>query len=211
MADHELEPLLEEYKQLFTYSNSNAFATLSVPPAFLVIIAGFAIYKGHIPPLFGLGVAAVIFVILTWLGYCHSMLNGIGLRLVDIEQRINRSLKLSEVNKLSFHTDYIAHGANVLRSNMLPGFNIYSMLIGLTLFTTLIGALYQFWMTMTMWNWGPRTKVVCVIIIAFIDFAPAVNMYFAERKTRILKKEIIKKYSESNNADSADAKSRAAD
>ena len=145
-------------------------------------------------------------MILTWLGYCHSMVNGIGLRLVDIEQRINRSLKLSEVNKLSFHTDYIAQG-----SNILPGFNIYSMLIGLTLFTTLIGALYQFWMTMTMWNWEPRTKVVCVIIVTFIDFAPAVNMYFVERKTRILKKEIVKKYSESNNANSADAKSRAAD
>ncbi len=206
MTEKSIEPLLEEYKQLFTYSNSNALATFSVPPAFLVIAAGFAIYKGQLPQLFGLGIAIVIFVILTWLGYCHSMINGIGLRLVDIEQRINKHLKLSVVNRLSFHTDYIAQG-----SNILPGFHVYSILIALAFCATLCGAIYHFWMTLTMWSWSQQTKICSVVIIVALDFAPFINMICTERKTRVLKQEIIRKYSESNKANSADAKSRAAD
>lgn len=95
MPIKEIAPLLEEYKQLFAYANSNALTALKIPPVVLTIASALAIYSKEPPPLFGLGLALAIFIMLVWLGYCHSMVNGLGLRLVEIEQRINLILGLA--------------------------------------------------------------------------------------------------------------------
>src|SRR5437870_4894237 len=103
MSDNVPEPLLEEYKQLFEYAKTNAVITLRVPPLVLVGITAFAAYLEKIPPLFGIGVALVLFIMLLWLGYCHSMVNGIGLRLVDLEQKMNKKWGRKESDGFSFH------------------------------------------------------------------------------------------------------------
>jgi hypothetical protein len=189
MTNEKIDPLIEEYKQLFAYTNSNALITLKIPPVVLTIASALAIYSKEPPPLFGLGLSLAIFIMLVWLGYCHSMINGIGLKLVEIEQRINRILRLDKDTELSFHSWYIAQG-----SQILPGFQLYSMFLGLAFCVVLGFACTHFWDTMTTWEWSLRAKTSTVLLLALLNLAPFSTMVWYDRKTYRLKREIINKY-----------------
>ncbi|MDJ0666090.1 MAG: hypothetical protein QNJ61_02405 [Desulfobacterales bacterium] len=118
MMKTETDVLLEEYKQLFAFMNSYALATFRVPPVVVTIASALAIYSKELPPLFGLGVSLGVFVMLLWVGCCHAMLSGIGLKLVEIEQKINRNINASAPESgLSYHMDYLGQGIQ-----KLPGF-----------------------------------------------------------------------------------------
>lgn len=186
MPDQAPEPLLEEYKQLFEYAKTNALITLRVPPLVLVGITAFAAYLEKIPPLFGVGVALVLFVMLLWLGYCHSMVNGIGLRLVELEQKMNQKWSRAKSDGFSFHSDYIAQG-----SEILPGFNVYLILSALAIVGVLAGSLIHFWL-MAQWNWVLKTVVV--ILAASFNVGVFINMAHAEKKTRTIKDQILIRY-----------------
>jgi hypothetical protein len=187
MPDHELEPMLEEYRQLFSYVNTNAITTLAIPPVVVTVATGIAVFSKEISPLFGLGTAIAIFVMLVWLGYCHCMVNGIGLRLVELEQRMNHKLKRNATEGFSFHTWYIAQGGN-----LMPGFNFYSVLLFLVFALVLAGSLVQFWSTMSNWRWDLWAKILGVVLPSAFILAALVNMVLAELKTRKMKANILR-------------------
>jgi hypothetical protein len=101
MTDQVPQLLLEEYRELFAYAKANALITLQVPPLVMTGATGLAVSLKEIPPLFGAGVALAFFIMLIWLGYCQAMVNGIGLRLVVLEQRINQKFRRTDGDILS--------------------------------------------------------------------------------------------------------------
>jgi len=185
-----IEPLLEEYKHLFAYANSNALTLLKIPPAFLAGVASIIIYKDKIPELFGLTVSLALFTMLVWIGYCHSMVNGLGIILIEIEHKINNSLELDSNSKLTFHTRYITEG-----SKILPGFQDYSNLITLALVCVLSGALFHFWLTMSLWGWHHHRKICVITILVVLNIAPLLTIILAEKKTSKLKQQLLSLYS----------------
>jgi hypothetical protein len=187
--DH-VEPLLEEYKQLFAWANSNALTSLKVPPLVLGAIIGIGVTSKELHPLFGIGIAFSIFVMFVWLGYCDSMVNGIGLRLIDIEQRINQAAKLSEHTSLTWHKLYIAESGRVL-----PGFSGNSLLVGVVLLLVLVGALWQSWLAMT---WAVPIKIAVVAFLSALNVAGLGNLLLGEQRTLFEKRRILALYQKSD-------------
>lgn len=181
-----LIPILEEYKQLFAYANANALTLLKIPPAFLAALGAIVIYKDKLPDLFGLAVSIALFAMLIWVGYCHSMVNGIGIFLIEIEQQINRSQHLSPDTRLSFNSKYISQG-----SMILPGFQVYSVLSSIPLMAILAGSLYHFWLIMSMWGWSSCLKATMIVLLVTLNLAPLLNMIHAENKTRKKRQSIL--------------------
>jgi hypothetical protein len=189
MPMKDLEPLLEEYKALFAYQNSNALVFLNIPPVILTVVAGLAMYSKEVSPLLGLGIALTMFTMIIWMGYCHSLVNGNGLKLVDIEQRINRYMEQSKDVELSFHSEYVGQGLKIL-----PGYYLYSVLLLAAFCCVLVGALTHFWGTLTSWSWSCPKKVLAVALPGLLNILALGNMFLVERKTQKLRQMIIVKY-----------------
>ena len=170
----ELEVLIEEYKLITTYVNSTAMGALKVLPVALTALSALAVYRQPIPSLVGPGVALAIFTLLVWVGYCHALVNGYGLKLISMERKINEIGQFGE-NELSFHTWDIVRG-----EDHLPGFSSYTALLGFAYLGLLILALRYFGLNSP---WPLWQRVITIIGSVCLDIAPLWVMYKSEKKT----------------------------
>jgi len=128
MADELIDALLHEYDQLSGYVTKTEMGaligTLKMIPILITIAGGTLAYldgtKSEFLPFAWITVCFVIFMLLIWIGLVHSMINGRGLKLVEIECKLNHRLAKTGETGLSFYTYYIAKGRAVA-----PGFSGY--------------------------------------------------------------------------------------
>ena len=189
MGDQADNVLLKEYKLLSTAFENYQSTTFKLFPVLVTIVCGLTLFKEINPNLYCLGIPLAIFFILIWLGFCHSMLNYYGIRLLEIEQRINALPGSDMKEKLSFYTFYICEGGKVLY-----GFNGYVSLMVLVALICMLGSL---WQLETSWESIPFVDGIKYFVIVGVAILPIIaigNMVYAERKYREDKNNIIKKY-----------------
>ena len=165
---------------------SHAMSEYAIPPIVISAVVGVVVLTKDLSPLFGLAVALTIFVMLTWLGFCHTMLSGVGLRLVAIEKRLNIQLQRKKSGGFSFHSWHLGQGLECL-----PGLMVYTLLLGLTVLGILTAALIHFWQTMTTWQWSPWIKVTAILVLVALNLAAVTNYAIVERGTKRKKKIIL--------------------
>jgi hypothetical protein len=138
-TDRVLDALFEEYKQLSTSFDHHVGVSYSVPPVVLTIVTGFFFFSGSTSSsLIGFGVALGAVFLLIWLGLIQSMVNHIGVHLVELEVRIDRIIDAgSEKVKtpLSFYGRFIGLG-----SKIIPGFSMHYALLFILIVAILIPA-----------------------------------------------------------------------
>lgn len=110
--------LLHEYNYLTQYFKIGIQTQFRILPLLITVIigAGYFIIENseqNISPFtIAILISAGLFLILLLLGYSHSTTNGIGLKLVILERKINGILGKSNNTEMSFFTDYIGHTFN---------------------------------------------------------------------------------------------------
>ena len=182
MADKSESILLTEYKQISAALENFQSITFKIPPVILTIVCGLTLFK-EINPLLIFGIPLAIFFTLIWVGYCHSMINYYGLQLIALEQKINDLQKEDSTEKLSFYTNYICEG-----SNILIGFAWYSGLVAIFIIPCFLASLWNIWqawegLTYPLIEDGYRDvlKYVVIISLALLPIATLVVLYFSEK------------------------------
>jgi hypothetical protein len=180
--------LLHEYDQLSAYENLNALASFRLLPIGFTISAGVVAYASD-KPLIVIGIPYGLFLFGIWLGFIHAMVNGIGLQLVRLEQKINALLNVGHQRGLAFFSEYIANGRDTL-----PGFGSYLLPLGLFVVTVLIISFVKSWRVLTLLGWGVWWKVLAIIFPLVLNLSVLFIMYRAEKETKTKKIELIREY-----------------
>ena len=166
-----LAPLLEEYKQLTTWVNNIAAASFKLPALIITGILAVGIAAKDLNQYYGIGVGLALFMILIFLGYCDSMVNGIGLRLIEIELRVNKYLGNDPLTNLTWHRDYIVH-----ESKMLPGFDALGKILVIPFVLLLSAGMVQTWVTLRHLKWHLSYCIATVVFIVFLNAAAIVSI-----------------------------------
>lgn len=181
--------LWNEYEQLSKAFENNQSHAFQVPSVVIAAILGLTIFKEVNKDFFGFGLPIGIFFIFAWLGFCHSFINYYGLRLVEIEQRINTQLPKGSPDKLSFYTEYVGEAMSVVK-----GFKGYYSLIAILVIVGYIISLSNAWIVMGKWGWISSGKVVCVTTLTLITVIVLRNIVIVEKRTFKKKKKLLQKY-----------------
>jgi|GEM_PF-6393871 len=188
MIDPVVETLMREYDQVSAYLRDNALIAYRVLPVVFTIGAGLTIYFTPQNAIVGPALLFGSFLVVVWLGLCHSMVNSLGVRLTEIEQRINRRLPESQDVGLSHYTIYIAEGMRVH-----PGLKLYYGLLLIALVLVLCFAHVQFWRGMTEWGWNLGMKLVFTALPICLNSVAVLNLLYIEKETLRLKTEVIRR------------------
>ncbi|HXD33230.1 MAG TPA: hypothetical protein VN643_19060 [Pyrinomonadaceae bacterium] len=161
-TEHLLDALFEEYKQLSTSFDKHVGVSYSIPPVVLTIVTGFFFFSAS-SSLIGFGVAVGAVFLFIWQGLIHSMVNHLGVHLVELEIRINRIIEPDSKERiespLSFYGRFVARSANVV-----PGFRHYYALLEVFVIVILVPASMRSWWTMMEWGFATYLRVVFVAI-----------------------------------------------
>jgi hypothetical protein len=194
-ADTVIDVLLHEYDQLSAYAGENALASFRVLPVVFTISAGVVAYASGNPRI-AICIPYAIFLFGIWLGFIHAMVNGIGLQLVRLEQKINARLNVDSKKGLAFFGDYIVHDSQV----PLPGFASYLILLSLFVALALIISFVKSWGVMTVFGWGFSWKIVGIIFPSVLNMSVLFTLNRAEKETKEKKLEIIREYQKDGNS-----------
>ncbi len=179
-TDRVLDALFEEYKQLSTSFDHHVGVSYSVPPVVLTIVTGFFFLSGATSSsLIGFGVALGAIFLLIWLGLIQSMVNHIGVRLVELEIRINRLIDAnSEKVKepLSFYRRFVGQGFEIV-----TGFRVYFVLLAVMVVTILIPASVKSWRTMTAWQFPAWLRIIFVAIPPLLMVIVLLTMRYVDQ------------------------------
>ena len=183
MKDHTeylLDALFEEYKQLSTSFDKHVGVSYSIPPVVLTIVTGFFFFSGTASSsLIGFGVALGAVFLFIWLGLIHSMVNHLGVHLVELEIGINRMIDPDSdkvKTPLSFYRRFVAQG-----SKIIPGFRMYYVLLEVLIVAILIPASVRSWWTMTDWRFPTYLRVVFVAIPPLLMVIVRLTMRYVDR------------------------------
>lgn len=111
--------VLAEYSQLASSFDRHATVGYSVAPLALTAVSGLVIFGKSPSALAGPGVSLLLLLAAVWLGIGHSILNRIGLRLVEIELKLSATSDASMGEGPSFFTSYVGQGALASISTVL--------------------------------------------------------------------------------------------
>jgi hypothetical protein len=198
MPDRHINFLFEEYKALCTSMDGHMRVPYQMLPLCTAVGVVFGIYKAQEP-----GLAGIIFaygIVLAFLGvaFIHAILNGTGLRLVEIELLLNRALesrdnrvsKLGTVNGLTWYSRVLGESGRIF-----PGYQSYVIL------TTILGvgslglSLYGGWFGLTeqlkLSKGASAFFVVLPVVLAGLALR---RMWFAEQDTHRKKQELLLKF-----------------
>jgi hypothetical protein len=171
--------LLNEYQQLAaSYVNieSNALKANAVVISLILALTAFRNVNTN---FFDFVIPFAISFLFIWIGICHSMANYYGLRLVTIEQTINEQLPIDSPDKLSFYTEYISEGSNVI-----GGLKTYFVLIAALVLIGFGVSLWQSWQLMSNLQWPFFLKFIGIATPLLMTIVALGNMVLVERRTR---------------------------
>lgn len=186
MDEQLLRVLLAEYGQLASTFDKHATIGYTVIPIILTALGGYVIlgqYKGDFA---GLGISILLSLVITWVGISHSVLNRIGLRLIEIELRIRNSINTTNIKEPFFFTSYIGQGA--------PGFGVYFVLLAFEGIVVLCVSVAQWWSTMVGWDVQLVVRIVGVAIPIALNLVAIFNLCFVERNIEQQRLELISNF-----------------
>lgn len=187
MSDPVIETMMHEYDQLSAYLNANAIRALAIPPLVLSAIAGVLAYARQPGLVAGLAMSFVLFFLLVYLGFIHAVVNGIGIRLIVLENRINRYLRKCTSypeDALTFYAGYIGQGREIL-----PGFNHYVNL----LYVPFI--LFLAYSVVLVWQGGTAKGLPVAARVGLVGLPVVLNgltVIVLERASREVKRQVRK-------------------
>lgn len=178
-TEHLLDALFEEYKQLSTSFDKHVGVSYSIPPVVLTIVTGFFFFSAS-SSLIGFGVAVGAVFLFIWQGLIHSMVNHLGVHLVELEFRINRIIEPDPNKKfespLSFYRRFVARS-----SKIVPGFRHYYVLLEVFGGVILIPASIRSWWTMMEWGFPTYLRLVFVAIPPVLIIIVRLTMRYVDR------------------------------
>jgi len=108
-----LESLRSEYSQLTALFGNYFMMPYNVIPLAVTICGALTLYGESRKEFWGVIVSYGMVLLLAWLSYIHTFINGVGLRLVELECRINSLVGESHENGLQWFSIMIADGNRV--------------------------------------------------------------------------------------------------
>jgi hypothetical protein len=104
MAKEALDILIEEYKNLSSAIEQHVLLPYKAIPVAITVAGAIALYTAEKSATAGLLVLYGLLLLVCWQAYIQGLVNSYGLRLVELEIRINRTLGLglSQANPSGF-------------------------------------------------------------------------------------------------------------
>jgi hypothetical protein len=187
MNDQVLTVLLAEYDRLSDSFDKHATVGYTVLPLVLAGVGGYVFATGATNELVGIAIAALLALVIAGIGVAHSILNRIGLRLVEIELLLRNEIGGLPDEGPSFYTSYVNRGA--------PGLNIYFGAFALLGVGALILAMVQWWSTLFAWNWTLGSRILGLAIPVVLNVALAVNLFYVKYAIERERRELIRRHS----------------
>jgi hypothetical protein len=181
--------LVEEYKMLSNYFEKTASIQFTMFPIFITAIVGFISFRLSDPSIVGILFQLFLLFLLVFLGFSHSMLQNYGLKLVEIELKINKNLGLEENEQYSYFTKMLGEGAD-----SIIFFKTYIILLVILLSLLYAFAEYNFWIYMV----SLCVPVILIIIISIVKFLFVIAilkpLLGGDKKIIAIKQTLINKY-----------------
>jgi hypothetical protein len=178
--------LWKEYDQVGKTFEANQSFAFKVPGVVLTVLIGLTVLDDVSRTMLGLGLPFIIFFMFIWLGFGHSMINYYGLRLVDIEKRINAQLSPDHPERLSFYADHVGEGFSVI-----AGLKTYYVLIVLFALVGFGVSLWNFLQDEVLRDWAPLWKMVFWATPVLMTVLAVCNILIVERKTLSRKRKLL--------------------
>jgi hypothetical protein len=184
--DPVIEALFHEYDQLTAYTSNIWLANFRLLPVLFTIGAAIVVYAGGKPIVIGIPYAIFFFGI--WLGFIHTMGNGVGLHMLRLELSINRRLGITNDKGLSFFESFLGN------PGLLPGFEWYFRILAMFTIVILWLSSLGSWNVMTSWGWERWKKIISIVFPLALDVSVLLVVICAEKRTRREKRKMVREY-----------------
>jgi len=173
ISNQSLEVFLTEYRQLASSFDKHATVGYTVFPLIFTAFGGFIILGQYRGEFAGLGMAVLLSLGIVWIGIGHSIMNRIGLRLVEIELKIRSCLDDPNLGGPFFFTSYVGQGA--------PGFPAYYNVLTTVGIAVLATSVVQWWLTMVAWQVPLAARILGASIPIALNLVAVINLCFSEQ------------------------------
>lgn len=177
------DALLMEYQTLAESFDRHATVGYSILPAAVAAIAGAVFFGAGSSEYSGITAAAVLFVMLAWMGSAHSILNTIGLRLIAIELRLRERDPSQMADAPRFFCEYVGQSS--------PGLPVYFGLVAMVGVAALAVAMCQWNATLVKWDWPGWARMLGVAVPILMNAAVLATMFLVERKVVRLRRALV--------------------
>lgn len=180
-----LETLLTKYSQFSAAALKHETSFYSIIPL-LLTAAGGLFFLGSVQEraqIIGLGEPFIFIILLTWLGINHCVLNNYGLKLVELELRINKHLPNKE---FSYYTKNVAAGRQTI-----IGYSFYCIIFTIAAAVLFFTSLYFLWSTMINWGLSIYGRLIGLLIPLIINFGILAYIYHTEIAFERKKKALV--------------------
>jgi hypothetical protein len=186
MNEQVLTLLLTEYSRLSDSFDKHATVGYAVLPLVLAGVGGYVFATGRTNELVGIAIAILLALAVAGIGIGHSILNRIGIRLIEVELLIRKGIGDQKREAPSFYTSYIGQGS--------PGLSFYFGTIALLALAALCLGMLQWWSTLTAWNLTFWPKSIDTLLPVSLNLALAANLIRVERTTQRQRLELLRAY-----------------
>ncbi|HEV7242023.1 MAG TPA: hypothetical protein VGQ36_22520 [Thermoanaerobaculia bacterium] len=185
-----LTALLAEYDRLSDSFDKHATVGYTVLPLVLAGVGGYVVATGGRNEFIGIGVAILLALVIAGIGIGHSILNRIGLRLIEVELGIQSAIGGLKHEGPSFYTSYVGQGA--------PGLFVYFGAFVLIGAGGLVLGMIQWWSTLCSWRWNFWSSIMAVALPVLLNVGLGVNLWYVELTIKRERRRLLRTYSSSD-------------
>lgn len=135
------------------------FVPYSVLPFAITVLGALTLYGNTGKGLWGIVIIYGMVLLLAWQSYIHIFINGVGLRLVELECRINALIKVNNEDGLHWCTLFVGQGNHFLR-----GFWPTTLVVFVFGVLLLAGGSFFAWRDLNAYQFGCPAWIRMVII-----------------------------------------------
>lgn len=188
---HRLQNLREEYSKLYSIFEKHWLMPYQIIPIVVTIGGALSIYCKERPIIWGLGISYGFVLLLAWQAFNHVFINETGLKLVELECKINTMTSATLNNCISWQSEMIAKGMEKIN-----GLFTVTVLLGFLIVPIYGGAVFFVWSGLR--NIYPNHSEACYAVVLFptvLIVALIWSMFRTEFQTRRIRKAILEKHS----------------
>ncbi len=185
-----LQNLREEYSKLYSLFEKHWMMPYQIIPLLVMVGGAMSIYSKDRAELWGIGVTYGFDLLMLWQAFNHAFINETGLKLVEIECRINRMTAADANSGICWHTEMIANG-----SDRISGLRRSVVLLTVLIVPIFSAALCVGWLGLS--EVYPNHPFLCGLVIVFPCVMMTLilrSMWKTELEVRAKKKDLLKVY-----------------
>jgi hypothetical protein len=184
-----LKSLREEYSKLSSLMEKYLFVPYSVLPLALTVLGALTLYGNTAKGLWGVVIIYGMVLLLAWQCYIHIFINGVGLRLVELECRINALTKVKNEEGLHWCSLFVGQGIHVLK-----GFWSTTLVVFVFGVLLLMAGSFLAWRDLNAVECPARIRIVIIAIPTILLVVLLCIMRSVDKFTRKKRNSILKQF-----------------